>query len=91
MPLKDEVVFLVSCLKYSVIWLALTDWFVYFRVFSAIVFGAMALGQASAFAPDAAKAQTSANVIFNLLDQTPTIDAESEEGEKPSQVKDVMF
>lgn len=51
----------------------------------------MALGQASAFAPDAAKAQTSANVIFNLLDQTPTIDAESEEGEKPSQVKDVMF
>ena len=58
----------------------------FFRVFSAIVFGAMALGQASAFAPDAAKAQLSASVIFNLLDQTPKIDAESEEGEKPSDV-----
>ncbi|XP_052095836.1 ATP-dependent translocase ABCB1-like isoform X5 [Mytilus californianus] len=54
-----------------------------FKVFSAIVFGAMALGQASAFAPDAAKAQASSEVIFPLLDTTPTIDAESENGEKP--------
>ena len=55
-------------------------------MFSAIVFGAMALGQASAFAPDAAKAQVSAAVIFQLLDRVPTIDAESEEGVKPNSV-----
>lgn len=58
----------------------------HFRVFSAIVFGAMALGQASAFAPDAAKAQASSEVIFPLLDSTPVIDAESENGEKPHEV-----
>ena len=46
----------------------------------------MALGQASAFAPDAAKASASAAVIFALLDSTPIIDAESEEGEKPNAV-----
>jgi len=46
----------------------------------------MALGQASAFAPDAAKAQVSASVIFQLLDRVPTIDAESEEGTKPNSV-----
>ncbi|CAC5401935.1 ABCB1 [Mytilus coruscus] len=59
------------------------DFTAVFKVFSAIVFGAMALGQASAFAPDAAKAQASSEVIFPLLDTTPTIDAESENGEKP--------
>ena len=57
-----------------------------YRVFSAIVFGAMAIGEASAFAPDAAKASASAAVIFQLLDRVPTIDAESEEGEKPNSV-----
>ena len=46
----------------------------------------MALGQASAFAPDAAKAQVSAAVIFQLFDRVPTIDAESEEGTKPNSV-----
>ncbi|XP_060086046.1 ATP-dependent translocase ABCB1-like [Ylistrum balloti] len=54
-----------------------------FKVFSAIVFGAMAVGQASAFAPDASKAGVSAAAIFKLLDQEPKIDWESEEGQKP--------
>ncbi|XP_063421437.1 ATP-dependent translocase ABCB1-like isoform X2 [Mytilus trossulus] len=58
------------------------DFTAVFKVFSAIVFGAMALGEASAFAPDAAKAQASSEVIFPLLDSTPVIDAESENGEK---------
>lgn len=52
------------------------------RVFGAIVFGAMAIGQASAFAPDAAKAKVSAQRIVFLLKSEPTIDSESTEGEK---------
>ncbi|XP_065930084.1 ATP-dependent translocase ABCB1 isoform X2 [Magallana gigas] len=53
-----------------------------FKVFGAIVFGAMALGQSSAFAPDASKAKVSAAHIFYLLEQEPTIDPYSEEGKK---------
>lgn len=55
---------------------------VFFRVFSAIVFGAMALGQASAFAPDYTKAKLAANRIFYLLDSQPSIDSSSDDGEK---------
>lgn len=54
-----------------------------FKAFSAVVFGGMAVGQASSFAPDAAKGQTSAVEIFKLLDREPTIDSESPEGEQP--------
>ena len=50
------------------------------RVFSAIVFSAMALGNASAFAPDAGKAQVSAQRIIKLIDSKPSIDSNSEEG-----------
>ena len=66
----------------------LVNYSVYFvnRVFSAIVFGAMSIGQASSFAPDAAKAQASAEHIFKLLDSVPSIDAYSTEGEKPAEV-----
>ncbi|XP_053569971.1 ATP-dependent translocase ABCB1 [Bombina bombina] len=56
-----------------------------FLVFSAIVFGAMALGQTSSFAPDYAKAKISAAHIFNLLERVPLIDSYSEGGEKPEQ------
>ncbi|KAL5516992.1 hypothetical protein EMCRGX_G002456 [Ephydatia muelleri] len=41
-------------------------------VFLALVFGAMAAGQAGAFAPNCAKARLSANRIFALLDCVPT-------------------
>ncbi|KAK3108334.1 hypothetical protein FSP39_005774 [Pinctada imbricata] len=61
-----------------------------FKVFSAIVFGAMAVGQASSFAPDAGKAATSAAHIFFLLDATPEIDSYSEEGEKPDHVSSAV-
>ncbi|XP_061185952.1 ATP-dependent translocase ABCB1-like isoform X2 [Saccostrea echinata] len=57
-----------------------------FKVFSAIVFGAMAMGEASAFAPDAGKAKKSAALIFKLLDREPKIDPYSEEG-----IKDESF
>ena len=42
-----------------------------FVVLFALVFGAMAAGQASAFAPNYAKARLSANRIFALLDRVP--------------------
>ncbi|XP_073754843.1 phosphatidylcholine translocator ABCB4 isoform X4 [Callorhinus ursinus] len=52
-------------------------------VFSAIVFGAVALGHASSFAPDYAKAKLSAAHLFMLLERPPLIDSYSEEGLRP--------
>jgi len=52
-------------------------------VFGAIVFGAMAVGQASQFAPDYGKAKTAAAKIFALLDKQPLIDSYSTGGKKP--------
>ncbi|XP_068942330.1 ATP-dependent translocase ABCB1 [Petaurus breviceps papuanus] len=52
-------------------------------VFSAVVFGAMALGQASSLAPDYAKAKISASHIIMLLERKPLIDSYSGEGQKP--------
>ncbi|XP_025895193.1 phosphatidylcholine translocator ABCB4-like isoform X2 [Nothoprocta perdicaria] len=52
-------------------------------VFSAIVFGAMALGQSTSFTPDYAKARMSAAHLFRLFERTPSIDSYSEQGEKP--------
>ncbi|NXF94574.1 MDR1 protein, partial [Eubucco bourcierii] len=68
-----------------------------FLVFSAIVFGAMALGQSSSFAPDYAKAKVSAAHMFLLFERVPAIDSYSEEGEQPESfegnitIKDVVF
>lgn len=61
------------------------------RAFSAVVFGGMAIGQASSFAPDAAKAQSSAVAVFKLLDRKPEIDSESTEGDKPSEVSEIFY
>uniref|UniRef100_U3CBT4 Multidrug resistance protein 1 n=1 Tax=Callithrix jacchus TaxID=9483 RepID=U3CBT4_CALJA len=52
-------------------------------VFSAIVFGAMAVGQVSSFAPDYAKAKVSAAHIIMIIEKTPLIDSYSTEGLKP--------
>ncbi|XP_009947117.1 PREDICTED: multidrug resistance protein 3-like, partial [Leptosomus discolor] len=52
-------------------------------VFSAIVFGAMALGQSTSFTPDYAKAKMSAAHLFMLFERVPSIDSYSEEGKKP--------
>uniref|UniRef100_A0A7N5K2F0 P-type phospholipid transporter n=1 Tax=Ailuropoda melanoleuca TaxID=9646 RepID=A0A7N5K2F0_AILME len=54
-----------------------------YRVFSAIVFGAVALGHASSFAPDYAKAKLSAAHLFMLLERQPLIDSYGEEGLRP--------
>ena len=53
-----------------------------FRVFMAIVFGSVSIGQAGAFAPDYAKAKISVNRIFALLDRKPLMDSYSEDGDK---------
>ncbi|XP_006503615.1 phosphatidylcholine translocator ABCB4 isoform X2 [Mus musculus] len=49
-------------------------------VFSAIVLGAVALGHASSFAPDYAKAKLSAAYLFSLFERQPLIDSYSGEG-----------
>nr|XP_048289551.1 multidrug resistance protein 2 isoform X3 [Myodes glareolus] len=66
-------------------------------VFSAVVFGAMAAGSASSFAPDYAKARVSASHIIMIMDKVPEIDSYGTEGLKPNwlegnvQFSDVMF
>lgn len=52
-------------------------------MFSAIVFGAMAVGQVSSFAPDYAKAKVSAAHVINIIEKIPLIDSYSTEGLKP--------
>ncbi|XP_023932082.1 multidrug resistance protein 1A isoform X3 [Lingula anatina] len=62
------------------------------KVFSAVVFGAMALGQASSFAPDYNKAKIAASKIFLLFDREPEIDSYSTEGEEPASFQgDIEF
>ncbi|XP_032499211.1 ATP-dependent translocase ABCB1 isoform X2 [Phocoena sinus] len=58
-----------------------------YRVFSAIVFGAMAVGQVSSFAPDYAKAKVSAAHVIMVIEKTPVIDSYSTEGLKPNTVE----
>ncbi|XP_052575722.1 ATP-dependent translocase ABCB1 isoform X1 [Peromyscus californicus insignis] len=53
-------------------------------VFSAVVFGAMAVGQVSSFAPDYAKAKVSASHIIMIIEKFPEIDSYSTEGLKPN-------
>ncbi|XP_062287117.1 bile salt export pump [Scomber scombrus] len=53
-----------------------------FRVISAIVISGTALGRASSFTPDYAKAKTAAAQFFKLLDRTPKIKMSHTDGEK---------
>jgi ABC-type multidrug transport system fused ATPase/permease subunit len=60
---------------------------VLYRVFAAIVFGTMAVGQATAFAPDYNKAKLAAARVFQQLDVVPSIDSASTDGKKLEEVK----
>ncbi|XP_041524050.1 multidrug resistance protein 2 isoform X3 [Microtus oregoni] len=66
-------------------------------VFSAVVFGAMAAGSASSFAPDYAKAKVAASHIIMIIEKVPEIDSYGTEGLKPNWLEgnvkfnDVMF
>ncbi|XP_043931521.1 bile salt export pump [Protopterus annectens] len=53
-----------------------------FRVISAIVTSGTALGRASSYTPDYAKAKISAARFFQLLDRIPKIDVYGDDGEK---------
>lgn len=52
-----------------------------FRVISALVTSATALGRASSFTPDYAKAKISAAQLFQLLDRVPKINVSKTEGQ----------
>lgn len=52
-------------------------------VVSAVLFGAMALGEANSFAPNYAKAKLSASHLIMLLNKEPAIDNMSQEGQSP--------
>lgn len=66
------------------IWSALKDihYLVVFRVISAIVISGTALGKASSFTPDYAKAKIAAAQFFKLLDRVPKISMSQIDGEK---------
>ncbi|KAK1165701.1 bile salt export pump-like isoform X1 [Acipenser oxyrinchus oxyrinchus] len=63
-----------------------------FRVISAIVTSGTALGKASSYTPDYAKAKISAGRFFQLLDRVPKINVYSDGGEKWTNFKgDIEF
>ncbi|XP_019364084.1 PREDICTED: ATP-binding cassette sub-family B member 5 [Gavialis gangeticus] len=54
-----------------------------FVVFTAIAYGAVAVGETLTFVPDYAKARSGAAHLFALFERTPAIDSYSEAGDKP--------
>ena len=54
----------------------------FFRVFSAIIFSAMIVGEAMSYLGDYTKATVSAAKIFKLIYESPAIDAYSDGGDK---------
>ncbi|XP_019507534.1 PREDICTED: ATP-binding cassette sub-family B member 5, partial [Hipposideros armiger] len=54
-----------------------------FIVFTAIAYGAMAIGETLALAPEYSRAKSGAAHLFALLEKKPTIDSNSQEGKKP--------
>ncbi|XP_016072489.1 PREDICTED: ATP-binding cassette sub-family B member 5 [Miniopterus natalensis] len=54
-----------------------------FIVFTAIAYGAMAIGETLALAPEYSRAKSGAAQLFALLEKKPTIDSYSQEGKKP--------
>ncbi len=57
--------------------------FVSHSVISAVVYGAMAVGEANSFTPNYAKAKMAASHILMLINRVPVIDNASEDGDKP--------
>uniref|UniRef100_A0A8C4I844 ATP-binding cassette, sub-family B (MDR/TAP), member 4 n=1 Tax=Dicentrarchus labrax TaxID=13489 RepID=A0A8C4I844_DICLA len=54
-----------------------------FLVVTAILYGAMAIGEANTFAPNYAKAKLSASHLMMLINKVPAIDNLSQEGQSP--------
>lgn len=58
------------------------QYMIVFRVISAVVISGTALGRASSFTPDYAKAKTAAAQFFKLIDRVPKISTSKTSGEK---------
>lgn len=58
------------------------------RVVSAVLYGAMAVGEANTFAPNYAKAKMAASYLMMLINKKPAIDNLSEEGISPVNTQD---
>ncbi|KAL3862668.1 hypothetical protein ACJMK2_008621 [Sinanodonta woodiana] len=58
-----------------------------YKVFFAISFTGIVIGQASSFLPDYSKARQAAGLIFKTLDTIPIIDIYSARGQRPNEVK----
>ncbi|XP_067109278.1 bile salt export pump [Osmerus mordax] len=58
------------------------NYMVVFRVISAVVISGTALGKASSFTPDYAKAKTAAAQLFRLLDRVPRINMSHTDGKQ---------
>ncbi|KAM6979179.1 bile salt export pump [Tautogolabrus adspersus] len=58
------------------------QYMIVFRVISAVVISGTALGRASSFTPDYAKAKTAASQLFKLIDRVPKISSSQTDGEK---------
>uniref|UniRef100_A0AAR2JHI7 ATP-binding cassette, sub-family B (MDR/TAP), member 4 n=1 Tax=Pygocentrus nattereri TaxID=42514 RepID=A0AAR2JHI7_PYGNA len=74
-----------GCFKFGS-WLIeqkLMDFEAVFLVISAVMYGAMAVGEANSFTPNYAKAKISASHVLMLINRVPDIDNDSEEGENP--------
>ncbi|XP_026264294.2 ATP-binding cassette sub-family B member 5 [Urocitellus parryii] len=54
-----------------------------FIVFTAIAYGAIAMGETLVLAPEYSKAKSGAAHLFALLEKKPTIDSHSQKGKKP--------
>ena len=63
--------------------IAYTEFQNVFRVFAAIIFGAIGIGAASSYAPDYKQAKLAAKRVFAIINREPIIDNYSEEGCKP--------
>lgn len=61
-----------------------------FKVFSAVAFGAQAIGQVASFAPNYGKAKVAAARLFKLFDRVPSIDSFSTNGNRPVGTKGVV-
>ncbi|KAJ3338547.1 Multidrug resistance protein 1 [Gonapodya sp. JEL0774] len=59
------------------------------QVLFALLFTAMSLGRASAFAPSFSKAQISAGAVFSVIHRTPSINAVGSDGASPPSTGDV--
>lgn len=59
----------------------------YPRVVSAVLYGAMAVGEANTFAPNYAKAKMAASHLLMLINKQSAIDNLSEEGTSPVQTQ----